>query len=345
MIQIRLASISEKDNIQSFINKYWKKNHILSLSDNLFDYMYKNQETKTYNFVLGIDPKSNSINGILGFIPTCKFDSYLNSKENIIWYSIWQVLDLSGNKLLGIRLIRYLFGLFPESNFGTVGANQLTLPIYKSLGFKTGSLTTFISPNRNINDFKIARLESLKCSENISSISENSILEITGNLKDNINIINSIANISNSYKNYEYLKNRYFENPFLDYEIWLLKTSINNSIIVARRINYLDRSLLKIVDFIGLKKDIIQFVGKLQTKMLKNSEYIEFRSFGLEDQLKLAGFIDLTEDKNIIIPAYHDPFVFKNKKIHWSLKEFKEEGYLVTGDCDQDRPNSMNRKC
>lgn len=344
MIQIRLASISDKDNIQSFINKYWKKNHILVLSDNLLDYMYKNQGTKTYNFVLGIDPRLNSINGILGFIPTCKFNSDINSKENIIWFSIWQVLDLPGNKLLGIRLIRYLFKLFPEANFGTVGANKLTLPIYKSLGFKTGSLKTFISPNRNINDFKIARLENVRCNENNSSTQENSIIEITRNFKDYKNMINSIASISRHYKDYEYLKNRYFENPFLDYEIWLLKTSMSNSIFVARRIMYLNRSLLKIADFIGFKKDIIQLVGKLQNKMLKNSEYIEFRSFGLEDQLKSAGFIDLTEDKNIIIPAYHDPFVFKNKAINWSLKEYKEGDYLVTGDCDQDRPNSINRK-
>ena len=69
---------------------------------------------------------------------------------------------------------------------------------------------------------------------------------------------------------------------------------------------------------------------------MKESEYIDFRAFGLDKELKSSEFIDVTEEKNLVIPYYNDPFIFKNKKIYWSLKFLNKENYIVTGDCDQD---------
>ena len=45
---IRYAELDDRDSIQKFIND-WKKNHILSKSNKLFDYMYKNKKTNRYN--------------------------------------------------------------------------------------------------------------------------------------------------------------------------------------------------------------------------------------------------------------------------------------------------------
>ena len=52
MSLIKLAEFNDKENIQRFINQYWKRDHILTKSDKLFDYMYKNKKTNQYNFLL-----------------------------------------------------------------------------------------------------------------------------------------------------------------------------------------------------------------------------------------------------------------------------------------------------
>ena len=78
---IRLANLKDKKNIQVFLDKYWKKDHILSLSDKLFDYMYKNEISKKYNFLISIDDKTNNINGLLGFIEAKHYDPFYQTQE------------------------------------------------------------------------------------------------------------------------------------------------------------------------------------------------------------------------------------------------------------------------
>ena len=249
---------------------------------------------------------------------------------------------MPGNKLLGIKLIIALFKLFPESNFGTVGANPDTLKIYKSLGFKTGNLKNFVSFNKELKNFQIIKPNNLIISKSISNYKNSNLNEISKKVNLYIEEINNTAFKNSSYKNYEYLKNRYINHPFFNYELWFLRNKKVICFFVSRRILFKNSSLLKIVDFIGCKDDLYYFNNDLQQVMLRESEYIEFRSFGLEKGLENAGFFDLTNCKDIIIPAYYDPFVFKNKIIYWSLKILDENGFLVTGDCDQDRPNSLN---
>ena len=63
----------------------------------------------------------------------------------------------------------------------------------------------------------------------------------------------------------------------------------------------------------------------------------------LDEELKSAGFINVTNKNNWIFPGYYDPFLFKNKEIYWTLKNMQDNIFLVTGDCDQDRPNSLEK--
>ena len=71
------------------------------------------------------------------------------------------------------------------------------------------------------------------------------------------------------------------------------------------------------------KSLLSNFKINLQIKMLKESEYIDFRSYGLEDELEEAGFINTTNKKEYLIPGYYDPFIFEDKIINWSIKYLK----------------------
>lgn len=336
---IRNAELDDRDSIQKFIND-WKKDHILSKSSKLFDYMYKNKKTNRYNFLLSI--KNNEINGILGFLPTNHFDEKIVDSSLIIWYSMWRVINMPGNNIQGIRLMKYLSKLYPKSNFGTVGANSATIPIYKSMKYHTGSLTNFVLFNPLVKNFKIAKVDNFIIPENKNSFeSDGKIIEITLKLIKYQEEINKAANAAFNYKKFEFLNNRYINHPFLNYEIWLLDSNSIKSFLIIRRIKYRHSSYIKVVDYIGNRKNLLKFNFCQHSNFFKKSEYIEFRSFGLEKELCKAGFIDVTDDKNLVIPYYNDPFIFKNKKINWTLKIYNKENYIVTGDCDQDRPNRI----
>ena len=53
------------DDLLSFINTFWQKDHILTKDRNLFDWQYKNTKTGNYNFVLAVSENKNEILGIL----------------------------------------------------------------------------------------------------------------------------------------------------------------------------------------------------------------------------------------------------------------------------------------
>ena len=63
---IRLAKISEIPDIMQFINNHWKKNHIMSIDQKLFEYEFV--ENDTVNVILAIDKDTNTIEAISGFL-------------------------------------------------------------------------------------------------------------------------------------------------------------------------------------------------------------------------------------------------------------------------------------
>ena len=339
---IRVAEYKDKRIIQQFINKYWLKGHILSISNNLFNYMYKNEKEKKLNFLLSFAEDKKELTGILGFIPANHFDSEISDSSNIIWYSMWKILNKSNNKLEGLRLLRESFKLFPNANFGTVGANLNTIPIYKALRFKTGTLENFIALNPYIKDYKIAKIPKNHTYHNLSIDKENiSISDISADPNNFKFEINKASKKNNQLKSFNYIKKRYLNNPFFSYEIWMLKYKLSFSFLISRRITYKNSSLVKVVDYIGDKSILSKLKINIQIKILKDSEYIEFKSYGLASELREAGFIDITNKKEFLVPGYYDPFVFKDKIINWSIKNQEKINYIVTGDCDQDRPNSL----
>lgn len=345
---IRLANLKDKKNIQVFLDKYWKKDHILSLSDKLFDYMYKNEISKKYNFLISIDDKTNNINGLLGFIEAKHYDPFLPDSRNVLWYSLWKIIEGSDKKLLGIKLMIELRKLYPSLNQGTVGAGKEVLPIYKALGYKTGNLSTYIALNFEIEKFIIARGFSGKKFIPFEYLNKIKIFKVNKNRFSSLKTeFDNTAIRLQSYKTFNYVKSRYFDNPFLKYELWILKLGKEIGFIILRRISYKNSSLVKFVDYIGEKK-LISFLGpNLCQKIMEDAEYIEFRCFGLNDELSKAGFIEIKNSSEIIIPSYHDPFVFENLPTFWTSLKFIENQIIVTGDGDQDRINTLsllNRK-
>ena len=136
-----------------FIKKFWNKNHILTKDKILFDWQYKNNFTKKYNFILCILP-NNKIVGILGFIPINQFSQKINFK-NAAWLSMW----INNNKIkssgIGIGMINYLQNKIGIKDILNIGLNDNVLPLFKYLKYKTGILNHNLIINNQIKKFVI----------------------------------------------------------------------------------------------------------------------------------------------------------------------------------------------
>ena len=69
-------------------------------------------------------------------------------------------------------------------------------------------------------------------------------------------------------------------------------------------------------------------------------EYVDFYQYGIDHAIfDTAGFtLNLLTD-DLIIPNHFEPFVQKNKTLHFFTSEHGQF-YIFKGDGDQDRPNS-----
>lgn len=81
--EIRMAKYEDIEDIMEFIDKYWKKDHILARDRDFFE--YEMIHDGQVNFIIARDRESYEIVGLHG---------YVLASKNILdgWGSIWKIL-------------------------------------------------------------------------------------------------------------------------------------------------------------------------------------------------------------------------------------------------------------
>ncbi len=330
---IRLAKIEDTNSIMSFIDREWKKNHILSRNKDFFIYEHKNRLTSGINFVLSFD-EEGIINGLLGFIPS----SY--GKNCDINTVIWKVSERRGTPTLGLKLLNYLLESGDYRTVMSVGINKKTIPIYKYLGLNIGTLSHYVMLNKQIEIYCIAKVNKQIPHFNFE---KNTDYELTL-LDKSMNFeFDKFSNFI-CYKDEIYFKKRYYNHPIYEYKVFgIYNKGSLKSILVAREQVKEDSKVLRIVDFIGDAKDLIGVSTQLnQILIIHGYEYIDFMNYGIDKEYLLkAGFIEVTLSSNeLIIPNYFNPFLQENIEINFFTNTpYLERLRIFRGDGDQDRPN------
>ncbi len=338
--EIRLADVSDIDNIMHFIGEYWSKGHIMSSNKELFKYEYA--DGHNLNFVIAIDKNTNLIEGIFGFI---KCSNTKDPKKKDIWGSMWKVNDLHDNiPFLGIELAKRVFTLTGCRTHIGNGANpNTTIPLRRLFfGDKVVKMKQYYLLNSLITDYKIAAIREIG-NKTASFIQNETVLQELHSINEvkkyfDIESIDSIP-----YKDSWYINKRYFSHPYYKYKVYGLKDSIGQvgALLMARVVEYNGRKVLRIVDYIGNHK-LFAGLSKQFEKMLRENkyEYIDFYTYGFdEDSISKAGFKLRTDDDSNVIPNYFEPFLQQNVDI-WA--HYKLEGTLFfKADGDQDRPNQI----
>ena len=335
--------IKNKSNIktvQKFINKNFKKNHIISRNKKVFDWLYYNKYEKKYNFIF--EKKNENIISFLGIVKNSKFSDKLKKMETV-WLTTWVAKK---NELgAGLKILNYAIKNYTYNKIGTIGCSEEVKKIYKYLGFFTCHMTQYYIPNIQIKNYRIIKFKKSYQKFNKSDLINKIIsLKIVNKINFNEFYNNKIKYIKMFSKNEDYFKNKYIENPFYNYIIYEFK--IKKKLLgyyFAREILYRDRKCLRIVDFFGNIKNIFD-TSEMFKKIIedKKYEFVDMYFFGNDTNKSL--FIKNNFNKNIIIPNFFEPFMKKNIRINFAILQKKTTKLLLfKGDCDQERPNILTK--
>lgn len=325
---IRYATKADIPQIKEFIDKNWKKNHILVREARLFEWQYTSDKL---DCVLGLDDNGN-IQGMLGFI------SYSDEDDRDIATSMWKANP--GTGFLGVKLIMFLLNNEQHRTLFSPGINMKTSGgIYKRLDIATGKMNHWYRL-RKMDNFQIAKI----IDGDIPKYSQKQIESIVkysdyDSFRLDFEHQKYVSKESVPYKSMEYIKRRYFSHPSYEYLIYGLKDEGETRIVIVLRIQECnDSKAIRFVDCIGDYKLIgsaTAFIDKLldETK----AEYIDMYEKGISREvLQSSGWTDIVDTENII-PNYFSPYIQSNVEVNFCTTN--ENIILFRGDGDQDRPN------
>ncbi len=333
--------ICEKEDLPrllTFIDTYWKKNHILVRSKEILDFQYYNRETDKYDFVLAENTQTGELDGIRGWIRVDQYDPALAQYDEV-WSAVSKVrTDVENNeiKVLGSYLWRYLE---KHKGFGTVGISRFSFAMHTAIRHKTCSLGQYFILNRETKVFKVAVIPSGYQSPATNQESNWCLREI-----EDINAIadDAVPAYYRPFKSKTYLINRFTQHPVYHYHFFGICEGIElKAILVGKFIEINEGKILRIVDVLGSLEEVGCLYEDFQN-ILKNtrSEYVDFLCFGIDDSVfQHMGFdkLDPNQDK-LIIPNYFEPFEAKNIVINGAYKP-AERYCMFKADADQDRPS------
>ena len=332
---IRFAKYEEIDEVMQFIDKHWKKGHIMSRNRKLFEHEFFIDGK--VNFLIAKEKATGDIKGTYGFMPSSK-----NKNEMDIWGSIWKVLPNS-MLLLGVEMFKRIKEYANVRAFLQIGANpKTTVQLMKTIldYDDVGKMKHFYCLSKR-NEYKIAKIEHYeKFKENTSyqvkSIPFKNIDEVKNNYDFSCN--ESFL----PYKDIWYVNHRFFDYPIYKYQVYGLFENASDkaeALLVCREQEYNGEKVLRIVDYIG-KSNLFAGISTFLADNLKKYEYIDLYCYGFDtDFIEQAGMIELKYDDKNIIPNYFNPYLAENIDIWVGTPKGKGKAIFFKADGDQDRPN------
>lgn len=328
--EIRFAVYEEIEEIMSFIDRHWKRGHILGCNRDFFEYEHVINGHVTY--LIAKSKETKKIDGIIGYLPAS------NDTEKLdIWGVVWKTTQ-NAMPMLGIELIKRLEQYTKARTVLGVGANPKTaVPLLRRLlHYKIGKMKHFYMLSDR-DEYKIACIKEQK--KGIISHQE-----VTKAIRlDNFESLEKVFDFDICkndipYKNGWYVKRRYFQHPIHKYEIYGLSVKDEvEALLVLRRQEYQGRVAIRIVDYIG-RQELFGGLSVWCKELLHETEYIDMYCLGFEEEFILqAGFVERVEDDVNIIPNYFSPYECKNVDIY--VDSSSDNCLFFKADGDQDRPN------
>ena len=329
--EIRLACYDEIAEIMTFIDTYWRKNHLMARNRSLFEYEFV--VDGRVNVVIAKERTSGAIHGIQGFLQASKDSSQLDA-----WGSIWKVIP-GASGLLGIEIVKRLHSLVGIRSFLLIGANPKTaVPIYKRIMRyqDTGKMQHYycLAKRDKYHICQAAHYE--PCESSTDCRTEVIPLKNMDELRQTYNF--SYSAEAYPYKDEWYINHRYFAHPIYSYQIYgLRQNGETQALLICREQAYGEAKALRVVDYIG-KKSLFAGLNRFWQEKLHTYEYVDMYAYGFEESyIQASGMIKVRDNDTNIIPNYFTPYVAENIDI-WVCSP-NGKAVFFKADGDQDRPN------
>ena len=147
MAEIKRCTQSDIKLVMDFLHEHWAKDHILAKHRGLMDWQHADENHPgMYNWMISVDDEC--IQGVLGFIPTSKFDRALAEKP-LTWLALWKIRPEPKYRAVGLQLLNTLIHTESMGVIAVQGINPQHPAMYKALGFLTGELGHYFVCNPN----------------------------------------------------------------------------------------------------------------------------------------------------------------------------------------------------
>ena len=302
-MEIRHLKTEELPELQSFINKFWRKDHILATNRALMNYQHFNGNH--YNWIIA---KDTEIQVILGFVPTWQYDAEI--KRTDIWLCIWMRSDKELPKGTGTKLLDYLEDYYHPNTVAAIGINDKIEQLYLKRGWQSGVLNHyyFVSPGK------------------IAAYKEGKRFEpgLTG------------VGFSIPQKSLKYVEKRYFKHPFYAYKAWKL----GGFSIITRKISVMGGACLRIVDCFTENEESFIECSPYAFHDLCMTQQVDYIDMVTNRTVVPRGLEKKPAD--LILPNWFEPFVQGDKPIKYAHNGGRLYE-IHKGDADQDRPSRVSK--
>lgn len=339
-IQFDFCALGAIGEVQDFLRQHWSANHVLVRSSALMDWQHRDDAAGRYNFLLARDD-GGAVIGMLGFIPTGRYDTDLAETRQTVWLTTWMVRrDCSSG--LGLMLLRSLTSRLRPRWIGTVGLNPATRDLYRALGYRVGTLDRHYLLNEAKAGQVLARLPSQwpemprpGGDATLQPLSAATFMEVA--MARDLD-----RNRQTPRKSLVYFQRRYLQHPFYEYRAYLVTDKDAAAVVMTRACRHDGAIALRVVDFLG-DPAALAGSGPAFRRLLDETgaEYLDFYCSGLAAELAAAGFKILAAEDRLTLPGHFEPFDRRNVDLMYALLGEGAPDIVCKGDADQDRPNSV----
>lgn len=339
-----MAEAADRAALIDFIRDHWSAKHVFVHQPEVFDWQYGQPDTRI-NMVLAEDLAEDgtaTILGVLGFIPMGRFDPALGDRDLLL--ALWKVREDLAPPGLGLRLLKSVQSLLSPRLIGAIGISDMVGPIYKALGYQLDKLhhAALFDPARSAQCLIAAGVP-----EALPEAHTDPALTIRTITPADHAAIDAFASAALPAKSMDYIRTRYADHPWYDYQLRLVeRDGAPVAVVVWRAVQAQGSAILRIVDIIGDTGWLAGAAPLLLPELARSgAEYFDVMQCGVAAaDLAQGGWLTTDDCPGLILPNYFAPFESRNVTIALSWKCFGSEGAdlpvrLFRADSDQDRPN------
>ncbi len=331
-LTFRLADWGEEEKLIDFVNDNFDYRLPLVNNRRFFDYYYCG---KRLQFALA--EQDGVLVAVAGYIVANESDT------PDLWVSVW--VALKGAMGAGLELMNAIPTL---TNARVVACNNIrenTCAFYQFLGWTAERLPHYYRPNQAAQPYRLYRPAVSEATAAAVALDLPLVKVETAAQLHALGL--PTANKQTPAKDLAYLQRRYFDYPYVTYDLWavqeggvLLAYCVTRTVQAYFEGEEATTPVLRIVDYIGAPSTLPRIGGALDALMqAEHAEYTDCYCAGIGAEVfAAAGFAERGADSTAIVPNYLTSALLRNTE-YFYFTNAPAQFTMFKADGDQDRPN------